>query len=141
MLQLTIDDPNTPKNPDLKIKKSGADRFMGSVWFNLAGYDLKAGDIVTVSDGVFSNTLTVSNLTITIVDVASGVVYGTADPWVTVRLPVPCELYETADEYGNWDADFGSIGCNLQPGTTMIAEQFDIDGDQTSFEYWVPEAP
>jgi hypothetical protein len=138
MLQLTIDDPNTPKNPDIKIKKSGADRVMGSVWFDLTGYNLKPGDIVTMSDGVFSKTLTVSNLTITAVDVASSMVYGTADPGVTVRLPVPCERYATANEYRNWDADFGSVGCTLQPGTMMIAEQFDSDGDLTSFEYEIP---
>jgi len=141
ILQLTIDDPNTTKNPDIKMKKSGADRFMGSVWFNLAGYVLKPGDIITMSDGFFSKTLTVSNLTITSVDFASGMVYGTADPTMSVSISFPCMLHATFVGNGNWYADFGSAGCTLQPGSILIGEQYDSDGDLTSFEYWMPEAP
>jgi Concanavalin A-like lectin/glucanases superfamily len=138
ILLLTIDDPSTPKNPDIKMKKSGADRFMGSVWFNLAGFVLKPGDIITMSDGVFSKTLTVSSLTITSVDFASGMVYGTADPSMSVSLSYPCYLQATFVGDGNWYADFRSAGCTLQPGSMLIGEQYDGDGDLTSFEYEIP---
>jgi hypothetical protein len=142
MLTLTIDDPNTPKNPDIKMKKSGADKFAGTVWFDLAGYDLKPGDFITLSDGVLTKTLTVSSLKITNVDVDFNIVYGTADPGVDLRLPYTLMgISVTADNDGNWMFDLGSAGYDIQPGETIIAEQYDNDGDLTSFEYWVPETP
>jgi hypothetical protein len=139
ILQLTIDDPNTKNNPDIKLKKSGADKFAGTVWFELTGYDLKPGDIVMISDGVFSKTLIVSILTINSVDVSSDIVTGTAAPAVTVRLPYTSTgVSVTADASGYWEADLGSLGYDVLPGTTMIAEEFDNDGDLTSFEYDIP---
>ncbi len=138
IITLTIDDPNTLKNPDIKMKQSGADLFAGTVWFELTGYDLKPGDIVSMTDGDLTKTLTISTLTITDVNLASGKVYGTAQPGVIVRVPTPAEIYTTADACGNWEVDFGSAGYVLQPGSMMIAEEFDSDGDLTSFEYLIP---
>ena len=142
ILTLTIDDPNTSKNPDLKMKKSGADKYAGTVWFELTGYDLKSGDIVTLTDGTLTKELIVSILTITSVDVDADIVYGTADPDVVLRLPYTSEgISVTSGPDGNWIADLGSYGYDVQPGTTMIAEQFENDGDLTSYEYWIPSDP
>jgi len=140
ILTLTVDDPNTPKNPDIKMKKSGADKYAGTVWFDLAGYDLKPGDFVTLSDGLLTKTLTVSSLTIDYVDVDIDIVYGTADPGVDLRLPyTSMGVSVTTDEYGYWFADLGSVGFDVQPGMTIIAEEYDNDGDLTSFEFWIPD--
>ena len=141
MLTLTVDDPNTRKTPDIKMRKSGADIIAGTVWFNLAGYDLKPGDIVTLTDGLVTKSLTISNLTITSVDVDLNKVFGTADPGVWVRLPVPTEIFAQANESGNWTGDFSGTGYQLLPDMMILAEHFDSDGDLTMFEYWVPGAP
>jgi len=138
MLTLTVDDPSTSKTPDIRMLKSGADIFAGTVWFNLAGYDLKPGDIVTLTDGVVTKTLILSNVTITSVDVSLNKVYGTADPYVEVSIPVPTAILAQADESGNWTGDFSGTGYQLQPGMMMLAEQYDSDGDLTMFEYWIP---
>jgi len=142
ILQLTIDDPNTPKNPDIKMKKSGADKYAGTVWFELTGYDLKPGDIVTLTDGVLTKTLMVSILTITSVDVELDQISGYAEPDVVLRLPYTSEgISITADPNGNWFADLGNYGYDVQPGDMMLAEEFDTDGDLTIYEYWVPSDP
>lgn len=136
-LQLTVDDQGTATIPDITLEKSSNDKMAGTVWFDLAPYILKPGDVITVTDGFFTKTMTVSNLTITSVDVSSGKVEGSADPGTSVRLPTPVEVFVTADVVtGYWEANFGS--CVLVPETWMIAEEFESDGDLTSFEFWIP---
>lgn len=138
MLTLTVDDPSTSKTPDIRMRKSGADIYAGTVWFDLAGYDLKPGDIVTMTDGLVTKTLTLSNVAITSVDVGLNRVLGTADPGVWVRLPVLTEMFTQADQYGNWVGDYSGTGYQLQPDMMMLAEHFDSDGDLTMFEYRIP---
>jgi hypothetical protein len=141
-LTLTIDDPNTRKNPDVKMKKSGGDKYAGTVWFELAGYDLKSGDFITLTDGLLTKTLVVSTLTITSVDVELDRVYGFAEPNAALRLPYTSEgISITSDSDGNWFADLGGYGYDIQPGETMIAEEYENDGDLTSFEFWIPSEP
>jgi hypothetical protein len=141
-LTLTIDDPNTSKNPDVKMKKSGADKNYGTVWFELPSYVLKPGDIVTLTDGLLTKTLVVSTLTITSVDVELDRVYGFAEPNAALRLPYTSEgISITSDSDGYWFADLGSYGYDIQPGETMIAEEFDPDGDLTSYEFWIYSEP
>ncbi len=138
ILTLTIDDPNTSKYPDIMTKKSGADIYAGSVWFELNGYDLKPGDIVTLTDGILTKALVVSILTITSVDVDLDTIEGSASPGTNIRLPVPSEMFVTADDSGYWSANFGLLGIDLQPGTTMLAEELENDGDLTIIEYLIP---
>ncbi len=140
-LTLTVDDPSTPKNPDVMMKKSGADKFAGTVWFDLTSYDLKPGDIVSLTDGVLTKELVVSTLTINYVDADLDIEEGSADPGTNIRLPYPSEMFVTADNSGYWSVNFGLLGIDLQPGTTMLAEDFDLDGDLTIYEYWIPIEP
>ncbi len=139
-LHLAIEDPNTAASPDLEMDMPGeVDPDLGSVWFEFAGiYDLKPGDEVTLSDGTTTRKLVVSTHEITAFDLEADTVTGTAERGTQVRLPVPAELFATADENGNWLADFKQIGVDLQPGTMLIAEVFDEDGDNSSFEWYVP---
>lgn len=138
-LHLAIDDPGTELSPDLEMELPGTiDPNIGSVWFDFAGtYDLKPGDQVTMSDGTTTKSLVVSSHEITAVDLEAETIKGTADPGTQVRLPVPSELLVTANENGTWLADFGQAGVDLQPGTTFIAEVFDEDGDNSSYELYV----
>lgn len=140
ILHLTIEDPNTTTSPDLQMEMPGTvDPNLGSVWFDFAGvYDLKPGDEVALSDGTTTRNLVVSTHEITSVDLDADTVTGTAEPGTQVRLLVPAELFVTADENGNWLADFKQISVDLQPGYMMIAEVFDEDGDNSSFEFEIP---
>ena len=139
-LHLEIEDLNTDVSPDLEMDMPGkVDPNLGSVWFDFAGtYDLKPGDEVTLSDGTTTRKLVVSTHKITAFDLEAETVTGTAAPGTQVRLPVPAELFVTADTKGEWLADFKQIGADLQPGTMLVAEVFDEDGDNSSFELYAP---
>lgn len=140
VLHLAIDDPATPAVPDLEMDMSGEiDPTLGSVWFEFGGiYDLKPGDVVTLSDGVTLRYLVVSVLTIDTVDVEADTAAGTVEAFANVRLPTPDgELFVTAAGSGAWHADFHEVSFDLTPGTMVIAEVTDPDGDMTSFEWEV----
>lgn len=139
-LHLSIDDPNTEGSPDLEMDMPGeVDPNIGSVWFEFAGvYDLKPGDLVTITDGVTTRSLIVSILSIEAVDVQLETVSGVVEPGTEVRLPISNnELFVTGDSEGYWFADFTQIGFDLTPGTMVIAEVFDEDGDNSSFEWYI----
>jgi hypothetical protein len=91
-----------------------------------------------MSDGTTTKNLVVSTHEIKAVDLEAETITGTAEPGTQVRLPVPGELFVTADSNGDWLADFKPIEVDLQPGTMFIAEVFDEDGDNSSFEFYVP---
>ena len=140
-LFLAIDDPATGQKPDLTMEMPGdVDPNLGSVWFDLDGYDLKPGDIITMTNEVITKVTTVSNLTIDMVDLDEDIVRGTADPGDIVRLPTPGVVYTSADENGDWIAEFANAGFDVQPQTTMIAEEYDDDGDLTSIDVWISDA-
>jgi len=137
-LHLTIDDPNTAESPDLEMSKivdvvsDPPNNY--SVWFEFAGvYDLKQGDLVTMTDGTTIRNLVVSSVSINKVNLKIDTVTGTSEPGSVVRLPIPGELFATADRKGKWKADFAAAGLDLVPGM-VIAEVYDEDGDLTSFE-------
>ncbi len=139
IIHLSIDDPNTQKNPDVYMVKRGDDKFAGTVWFELAPYDLKSGDIVTMTDGLYSKTIIVSNLTITGVNLAQNFVEGYATENGTVRLPyTDAGISVPVLGSGYWSFDFDDIGIAIPTGAWLIAEEFENDADLTSFEYWVP---
>lgn len=145
ILHLTIDDPATPAAPDLEMDMPGEfDPALGSVWFEFGGvYDLKPGDIVTLSDGTTLRYLVVSVLTIDAVDVEADTAAGTAEAFASVYLPTPDQaLLVTANGSGMWAADFHDAGIDLVSGAMVIAEVYDPDGDLTSFEWEAtPAAP
>jgi len=142
-LHLTIEDPNTEKSPDLEMSKI-VDVVTNppennTVWFDFAGtYDLKPGDLVTMTDSVTTHSLIVSTLSIDAADVEANIITGIAEPGAVIRLPVPGEVFTTANDDGQWKANFGEAGFDLVAGTTFIAELYDDDGDLTSFELYIP---
>jgi regulation of enolase protein 1 (concanavalin A-like superfamily) len=142
-LQLTVDDPNTAESPDLTMSKTvdvvTEPPDNNSVWFDFAGvYDLKAGDVVTLTDGTTTRSLVVSVLSINAVDIETNIITGIAEPGSAIRLPVPGEVFASANDDGLWEANFAEAGFDLVAGTTFIAELYDDDGDLTSFEEYVP---
>jgi hypothetical protein len=107
---------------------------------DLQGYDLKAGDLVTLTDWVTSREYPVLPLTVDVVDAEADSVAGTSapgakilvHPWDARFLPV-----ET-DADGNWLMNFAGL-YDLQSGVTNgVAEVFDADGDSTAIDWPVP---
>ena len=107
-------------------------------------YDVLAGDLVTVTDGVATKTHVVTALTVTDVDVEADTVSGTAEPGSSVWVDVSTDWGDgsgrdaVADEFGNWTVDFSVAGpedwqqpFDIGPGTQVSANQSDEDGDST----------
>jgi multiple sugar transport system substrate-binding protein len=148
LITLTIDDPSNgpgvdytatttfgqnPENPDPSDQIA---------LFKLNGlFDLKAGDIVTLSDGPIIRTTTVTSLVISAVNPALDTVSGTAAVGTEVHVWVNASgagvnRWVTADGGGNWIASFATAGpgddekviFDIVPGTNGGAQQFDNQG-------------
>jgi hypothetical protein len=134
---LTIDDPNTPQNPDYTKSQKNSNVF------NLSGvFDIQAGQIVTMTDGVLTKTHVVRYITVEKIDQATDTVSGTADPGTGLVI-VACAMEKctlrviTADVNGNWMADFSIPGelpdeqgvFDIRPGTSGSAVQGEGGGD------------
>jgi len=151
-VNLTINDPETPGETDYTASATVGtpDWNPNQTWFNIElaeEYDLKAGDIVTATDGTTTKELVVADFEITDVDVDTDTVYGFADPGQSVNVwtcwqDEPCINREvTADQEGNWSENFGVPGnqdweqqtADLQPGSWMDSSVSDEDGDSTMF--------
>ena len=107
--------------------------------FDLSGFTMEAGDVVTVSGDMDGATktkeLTLSELHVTSFDVDADTVSGVATPGadvqVCVNIPNNCiSRYVTADIVdGTWIADY-SWDYDLKPGDNGWAEEYDADFDQ-----------
>jgi hypothetical protein len=152
---LEINDPATPVSPDYTdiITVTEAPWDVSRTWFNIdfnGQYDLKAGDVVTVTDGTTTKVHTVTSLQITKVDPATDVISGTAAPNSYVDLQT-CGVggctyrTELADSNGNWAADFSVVGdqsweqtvFDIVPDTTGDSRQWDDDVDSTMIQWSV----
>lgn len=162
-IMIEIDDPSTETNPDYADTATVglADWDPNQTYFgiNTDGYDLKLGDIVTVTDGDITKQLTVSNFMITDVDIDTDQVYGIADPGQRVNIWTcwqsdPCvNRDETADQDGNWTTNFAVPGeqdweqktADLQTGSWIDSSVNDYDGDSIMFGWYLfdqsPYAP
>lgn len=113
--------------------------------------DLQAGDLVTLTDGLTTKEHVVTNLVATGADAALDTISGTAEPGSIVNVWACWDngcanRHETADENGNWAANFALPGnepdeqetFDLQPGTRSDANQSDEDGDFTQIHWRVP---
>jgi hypothetical protein len=110
--------------------------------------DLETGYVVTVSDGLTTKTHTVTNVSVTNIDIDADRIQGTANPgarvWVWVRLfNDGSGRWVTADTFGNWVADF-SVGSDGQPiynvtdMTSVDVDEYDNDGDSTYRRFGAP---
>jgi hypothetical protein len=154
-LTIDIDDPLTPANPDLtgtttSLANSGDP---SQTWFNFdfnGQYDLKPGDIVTVSDGKTVKQQPVTGLNITLIDPITDVISGTAAPdsYVDLQMcgPGGCTFRtELADSNGSWAANFSLLGdqpweqttLDLLPGDNGNARQWDEDIDSSMLQWTV----
>lgn len=144
-LHLTIDDPNTEVSLDLESDDTAEPSPWGDprtyVSFDFAGaYDLKPGDMATLSDGVTERTLVVQNLSITAVDAVADTVAGTADPGAVVNV-WPHETGEqvavTTDPSGFWQVDLTGA-YDIVPGSGGRAEIRDDLYNGTAVDWGVP---
>ena len=152
-VNVEIDDPTTTLlNPDYSESTSVgvADWNPNETWFNIefAGtYDIKVGDLVTVTDGTTTKQHTVVNLNFTQIETDTDRVFGTADPDQLVNIWIcwesdPCiNRDETADQNGDWMTDFSIPGeqdweqdtADLRVGSWIDSSVNDEDGDSTMY--------
>jgi len=134
---LTIDDDQDPGNGVLFEETDMAmsdPRVQTRVTFDLDGrFDLQPGHLVVLDDGEFSKSIFVTNLAVTEVDPDADIIRGTASPngEVEVMVTIPWnwqQRWVTADENGNWEADFSNT-MDLFPGISGFATEPDEDGD------------
>ena len=155
-LTIKVDDPQTTSLVDYATytRVGVADWDPNQTWFQIqvSGYDLKAGDHVTVTNGTYTKTLMASGYRITNVELDTERVTGSANPGQVVNIWTcwqsnPCiNREETADQNGNWFTDFSVPGnldweqatADLQPGSWIDSSVNDEDGDSTFFGWSVP---
>ena len=147
---LSIDDPGTPTNSDFQQDALVVPQPWdpGTAWatFDFGGqYDLKAGDVVTLSaDGLSSLTHTARKLAITDTDESANTVSGTADAGTPVRtwlLDLGWEpgVEVIAGEDGAWLADLNSVGVDLLVGMCVRSAFWDAAGNDTAVDRCVPD--
>ena len=144
-VHLTIDDPATPGSPDHEQDETVTLTPWGSgqlwVWFDFSGvYDMKPGDLVTLTDGVSTREHTVRNLAVTTVDADTDIVAGTADPGAEVFVwphATGEQIPATADGEGAWEVNFSGV-FDLVPGECGRAEIRDEMGNATAVDWCVP---
>ena len=103
-------------------------------------YDLKVGDVVTLTDGVTARMHIVQNLAVTAVDADADTVAGTADIGAVVQVwPHGFGKYFIEDiaEEGTWLANFGAIDFH-QIEETGGRSQIILDGNATAVDWYVP---
>jgi hypothetical protein len=145
VVSLTIDDPATPQLPDYSANEPVGptpwDPNQLWVSFNFANvYDMKPGDIVTLTDNVTTRTHTVRNLAIAAVDQQANTVAGTSDVGETVYVwphATGQQLQATADDAGAWQVDFTGL-FDLVEGEAGRSEVRDVQGNATAVDWWVP---
>jgi hypothetical protein len=140
-LTLTIDDPDTGSSPDYTDTKRVTEN-VDSMYFSFFdNYDLESGHIVTLSDGIFTDSHTVRNLTVNEINILNETVLGTADPGTEVGVDVhrgdqlDGQLNVVTDENGYWIADFkGITDLTMGPegiGVDIVATINDKNGNST----------
>jgi hypothetical protein len=144
---LTIDDPsNGPGTDYTETQIVGAAPWnpdeIGLGFLLHDSFDVQAGHIISLTDGVITKIHTVTNLMITGTNPDTDKVSGTADPGSVIDLFIHgvrgFDLHVTADGNGNWFADYSGI-YDLQPGTVGGATEEDEDGEKTWVDWSVPD--
>jgi len=122
------------------------------VVFDLSGkYDIRPGDVLTLSNGTITKTTIATPLEITNFDLEKDIVIGKAAPDSTVNMWA-CDAnncynrHVTADGSGIWLADFANPGSaddeqntlDIVPGTWVDSQQGDDDSDTTMYGKSVP---
>jgi len=137
-LTLTIDDDDDLSNGVLLTQSTAVDAW-GNVNFNVAPFDVQAGQHAALSDGVTTKVHIVTSVAVSVVDADTDIVTGTADPgtMIDVQLWGAGSIQVTADAVGDWSADW-TDRFDIVPGTSGAAQQYDVDGDMTQVDWRVP---
>jgi hypothetical protein len=119
--------------------------------FDLQGYDVKAGDIITATGNGTSKTLTVSALEVTDFDLENDLVSGKgttgAQVQVCANVPDRCiTRWVTPNASGDWTANYHDPGTgNDDPDTFDVkrtsngwAAEYEEDSDRTWYDWNVP---
>jgi hypothetical protein len=138
---IEIDDPDTAEAVDFSMT-AGTD---GIGFFELIdiGFDIKAGHVVTVSQGAAVKTHVVIDLTVTRMDPVSETVSGVGAPNTETFVAIDAVDQEgsqrtvMSDDTGAWTADFSVPGADgkpafdIGPGMRTYTNQHDDDWDMT----------
>lgn len=138
-LTLTIDDPGTP---DVDFEQRFVSPPAGSgVGIGMGSFEIRQGDLVTITDGTSAVPHLVRQLYVTQVDVSSStmIVSGTADPGSPLRVEAQTSCgvqsqWVTADAAGDW------VAGPFCPGTRGSVGQEDVVSNSTSVG-WVVSPP
>ncbi len=157
---LTVDDPDTPKNPDYTARQtvSAASKYEDqTVKFILGSeFTLHPGYMVTMTDGYTVKTHQIrSHLTVTAIDTAADTIAGTGDPGDAIGIGYICDsggcAYRSTivKQDGTWFLDFGHEGegddpsnrylFDLQPGFGDNVCEGDEDADHTSILWHISD--
>jgi hypothetical protein len=150
---LTIDDPSNGPGVDYTDTQTSVWGEWGTeIWFFVYRGDLwfeaiNPGDIITLSDGIYTKTHEVTNLQPLQADPIRDVIFSSADAGsqVVVEIEGDDEYQQTINVGGDglWEVDL-SDKLDFYPGmefTTINARQKDSDGDQTLVRWETPEHP
>jgi len=143
---IAINDPATADNPDYEdsatVVASDEGWISTYVRFDFDGvYDLKQGDVVTMTSGAVSQIYTVRQLFVENIDLASQIVSGTVDGQQTVHVWVgAADEYVESNGAGNWTVDLSAYDePMLFPGVCGNAEAWgENNANSTIIDWCVP---
>jgi len=141
-VHLEIDDPSTDPSMDFDtygdVELAPWDHVTPWLWIDFSGsYDVKAGDVLTLTGPSGSAEHVVRVLTVSGADPIENIVTGTSDPEEEIRLwPYNAAeaLTVTANGDGSWSADLDDISYDLMPGETVRAAISDENGNETAVD-------
>ena len=146
IVHLAIDDPATGITPDYEqegtaILPAPWESDLTVVEFHFADYyDLKHGDLVTVSSGNVVRQLVVPFVWLTSIDPQSDTVTGTAEPGTELQVFAQhgYRQFVNANSQGAWSANFAGL-FDLQAGMEgEVQVVHDRLGDSTFFDWKTP---
>jgi CSLREA domain-containing protein len=142
LVHLSIDSQGLGGDPEWEQTATIPEGDPYGVWVRMdfaGSYDLVAGDVVTVTDGITPRTHTVRNLSIAEVDNVADTVSGTSDPYAVVNVwphETGQQVQVTADQYGDWHASVAPY--DIRPGSAGRSEIRDEIGNGTAVDWYVP---
>jgi hypothetical protein len=128
---ITVDDPTNGEGTDYSATQIVGD----DTWirFSLLAFDLRAGHIITMTDGHHTQMMAVSTLRVTKFDLDGHTVYGVGDPGSECFL-ADNGLTVPVDDEGNWSATFDT----LLPGSWWTIIQNYPDGNEMRETFRAP---
>ena len=151
VVHLTIDDPATPEiSPDYEQHATAGHPEWDPVgiWVTFSfgdEYDVKAGDLVTLTHGMTSVAYEVEPISLTDLDPGADTITGTAVPGETVYVWQHGEDWAIQEPAagldGTWVADFKVAAFDLLPGASGRAEVRDQIGNSTAVDWHIASPP